>query len=141
MLNGEKTESLSNATEKDGINKMYIDAIIPQIYWSSGHKLIPFNIIVNWWIEEAKKSTNNNLADLYIGHALYRMGNSNSSENWQNTNLLSEQIDYIRKEGKNFIKGSAFFTMHNMYKNDINTKNYGSEAIKYIKENNYIFKA
>ena len=141
MLNGEKTESLSNATEKDGINKMYIDAIIPQIYWSSGHKLIPFNIIVNWWIEEAKKSTNNNLADLYIGHALYRMGSSNSSENWQNTNLLSEQINYIRKEGKNFIKGSAFFTMHNMYKNDINTKNYGSEAIKYIKENNYIFKA
>ena len=141
MLNGEKTDSLTNATEKDGINKMYVDAIIPQVYWSSKHRLVPFDITVNWWINEAKKSTNGNLADLYIGHALYRMGSSTNIEPWQDIDLLSKQIDYIRKEGKGFIKGSSFFTMHNMYKNDINTGDFGNEAIKYIKENNYIFKA
>ena len=141
MLNGEKTDSLTNATEKDGINKMYVDAIIPQVYWSSKHRLVPFDITVNWWINEAKKSTNGNLADLYIGHALYRMGSSTNIEPWQDIDLLSKQIDYIRKEGKGFIKGSSFFTMHNMYKNDRDTGDFGNEAIKYIKENNYIFKA
>ena len=69
------------------------------------------------------------------------MGSSTNIEPWHDVDLLSKQIDYIRKEGKGFIKGSAFFTMHNMYKNDINTGNFGYEAIKYIKENNYIFKA
>ncbi|MBW5380375.1 family 10 glycosylhydrolase, partial [Brachyspira hampsonii] len=64
MLNGEKTESLKNAAEKDGINKMYVDAVIPQIYWSDKHETAPFDIIADWWIEQAKKSANGKLADL-----------------------------------------------------------------------------
>lgn len=141
MLNGEKTETLSAATEKDGINKMYVDAVIPQVYWSSKHRLAPFDIIVNWWINEAKKSNGENLADLYIGHALYRMGSSTNIEPWQDISLMSKQIDYIREIGEGYIKGSSFFTLHNMYENDFNTGNFGYEAIKYVKENNYIFKA
>ncbi|MEI0558857.1 glycoside hydrolase family 10 protein [Brachyspira intermedia] len=141
MLNGEKTESLKNATEKDGINKMYVDAIIPQIYWSDKHETAPFDIIADWWIEQAKKSTNGKLADLYVGHPLYKMGRDTNVEPWQDTDLMSKQVDYIRTNGRNYIKGSVFFTMRNMYKDDIHTKGFGYKALNYLKENNYPFKS
>ena len=141
MLNGEKTESLKNANEKDGINKMYVDAIIPQIYWSDKHETAPFNIIADWWIEQAKKSTNGKLADLYVGHPLYKMGRDTNVEPWQDTDLMSKQVDYIRTNGRNYIKGSVFFTMRNMYKDDIHTKGFGYKALNYLKENSYPFKS
>ena len=141
MLNGEKTESLKNATEKDGINKMYVDAIIPQIYWSDKHETAPFDIIADWWIEQAKKSTNGKLADLYVGHPLYKMGRDTNVEPWQDIDLMSRQVDYIRTNGRNYIKGSVFFTMRNMYKDDIHTKGFGYKALNYLKENSYPFKS
>ncbi|MCZ9838560.1 family 10 glycosylhydrolase [Brachyspira hyodysenteriae] len=141
MLNGEKTESLKNATEKDGINKMYVDAIIPQIYWSDKHETAPFDIIADWWIEQAKKSTNGKLADLYVGHPLYKMGRDTNVEPWQDIDLMSKQVDYIRTNGRNYIKGSVFFTMRNMYKDDIHTKGFGYKALNYLKENSYPLKS
>ncbi|MEI0697354.1 family 10 glycosylhydrolase [Brachyspira intermedia] len=141
MLNGEKTTTLNNATRKDGLNRMYIDAIIPQVYWTSEHKTAPFDKIVKWWIDEAKKSNNGKLADIYIGHALYRMGSATNIEPWHDIDLMSRQINYIRDVGKGYIKGSAFFTMHNMYRKDRDTGNFGNDAIEYVRENNYIFKA
>ncbi|ACN83231.1 family 10 glycosylhydrolase [Brachyspira hyodysenteriae] len=141
MLNGEKTESLKSAAEKDGINKMYVDAIIPQIYWSDKHETAPFDIIADWWIEQAKKSTNGKLADLYVGHPLYKMGRDTNVEPWQDIDLMSRQVDYIRTNGRNYIKGSVFFTMRNMYKDDIHTKGFGYKALNYLKENSYPFKS
>ena len=141
MFNGEKTPTLSKATVKDGLNRMYVDAIIPQIYWSSSHQTAPFDIIADWWINEAKKSRSGNLADLYIGHALYKMGRDTNVEPWQDIDLMSKQVEYIREKGKGYVKGSTFFTMHSMYKNDRDSGDFGNEALKYIKENDYIFKA
>ena len=141
LLNGEKTSSLENASEKDGLNRMYIDAVIPQVYWSSSHKTAPFDVITDWWVNEYKKARGTNTADLYIGHALYKMGRETNTEPWQNIELMSEQIDYIRKIGRGSIKGSSFFTMHSMYKKDRDSGDFGNLALKYIKENNYIFKA
>lgn len=141
LLNGKKTISLNKATRKDGINKMYIDAIIPQVYWTSNHTLVPFDTIVKWWVNEAKKSHYDNLADIYIGHALYRMGSTTKTEPWKNIDTMSKQVEYIRDVGEGYIKGSSFFTLHNMYYNDRDTGDYGANAIKHLRENNYIFKA
>ncbi|WP_295163257.1 family 10 glycosylhydrolase [uncultured Brachyspira sp.] len=141
MLNGEKTITLSSATEKDGINKMYVDALIPQIYWTDRHETAPFDIIADWWIKEAEKSSNGKLADLYIGHPLYKMGRNTNIEPWQDIDLMSKQVDYIRNKGRGYIKGSVFFTLRNMYKKDIFTHGYGYKALNYLKENNYPFKA
>ncbi|WP_300367210.1 family 10 glycosylhydrolase [Brachyspira sp.] len=141
LLNGEKTSTLKNATEKDGINEMYVDAIIPQIYWSDKHETAPFNIIADWWINEAKKSSNGKLADLYVGHPLYKMGRDTNVEPWQNIDLMSKQVNYIRDNGYDYVKGSVFFTMRNMYKDDIYTKGFGYDSLIYLKENNYPFKS
>ena len=73
---------------------MYVDAIIPQIYWSDKHETAPFDIIADWWIEQAKKSTNGKLADLYVGHPLYKMGRDTNVEPWQDIDLMSKQVDY-----------------------------------------------
>lgn len=138
LLNGEKTGTFSKAKDLDGLNKMYIDALIPQIYWTDKNVSAPFDVLLNWWVKEAKKSSKNR-ADLYIGHALYRMGSSTNIEPWQTITTLSDQIEYIRE--KNIVKGSVFFTLHNMYYNDRDTKDFGALAISNILKTEYVFPA
>lgn len=142
LANGERTSSMNKATKKDGIGKKYIDAIIPQIYWTYENKLAPFNTIADWWIKEAKKIPEKKRISIYVGHALYRVGSSNNTEiSWRKEDVLSKQIDYLREKGEGIIKGSAFFTTHNMYYNDKDTKDYGAIAMSNVLKNNYIFKA
>lgn len=140
LLNGEKTSTLLKASEIDGLCKMYIDALIPQIYWTDKNKSAPFDVLLDWWVREAKKSLKNR-ADIYIGHALYRMGGPTNVEPWQTITTLSDQVKYIRKKSKNLVKGSVFFTLHNMYYNDRDTKDFGALAISNIVKTEYIFPA
>lgn len=142
LANGQKTDSMSKAGKKDGLGKKYVDAIIPQIYWTDDNELAPFNTIADWWIKEAKKISDKKRADIYVGHALYKVGSLHKTEIlWTNMNILSKQVDYLRKNGNDIIKGSAFFTTHNMYYNDRDTKDYGAMAISNVLKNNYIFRA
>ncbi len=141
LLNGEKTKTLKNATKNDGLGKMYIDALIPQVYWSRYHKLAPFDVLVDWWVSQAKMGKKNKTADIYIGHALYRMGFKNNVEPWDDTNMMKEQVNYIRENGENLIKGSSFFTLHNMYYNDRDTKDFGAEAMNNLVRSEYLFEA
>ena len=139
LLNGKKNSTLKKATAKDGIGKMYVDAIIPQVYWNKENEKAPFDDIVDWWVGETKSANKKYLADLYIGHALYRAGSGDKDSLWHENYALSEQIVYLRKNGNNKIKGSSFFTLHNMYSNDVDTKDYGALAMRNILETTYIF--
>jgi len=139
LLNGKKNKTLRNATRKDGIGKMYVDAIIPQVYWNEDNEKAAFDDVVDWWVEETKSANKKYLADLYIGHGLYRTGSGDKNSLWRKNYVMSEQIEYLRKNSDNKIKGSAFFTLHNMYSNDRDTKDYGASAMKNLVETTYIF--
>ena len=141
LLNGEKTQTLKKAKNKDGLNKMYIDALVPQIYWTSYNEAVAFDTLVDWWATQAKLGDKNKIADLYIGHALYRMGAKTNIEPWQSVDTMSQQVEYIRNNGNGIIKGSSFFTLHNMYYNDRDTKDFGALAMSNIVENQYLFTA
>jgi uncharacterized lipoprotein YddW (UPF0748 family) len=64
---------------------------VPQVYWSSGRKDVPYGPIVRWWADTVK-GTN---TDLYIGMALYRAGTSSKAEpEW----LAGNGVDEIKRQ-------------------------------------------
>ncbi|MEN5276465.1 glycoside hydrolase family 10 protein [Brucella sp. TWI432] len=77
----------TRAWVKDGL----IDYIAPQVYWSSGHKDVPYGPIVRWWADTVRGTK----TDLYIGMALYRAGSASRSEpEW----LSGNGVDEIRRQ-------------------------------------------
>lgn len=77
----------------------WIDYLTPQLYWEFGHRLVPFEVLVNWWANHAYGR------HMYIGHAPYRIG---SSAGWKNPMEMPRQIQATR--ALNTIKGSAFYS-------------------------------
>lgn len=141
LLNGEKTSSISNAIESDGLGKMYVDAIIPQLYWDISPSVSYYSVL-DWWgnqVEKGYKTYNNNVADLYIGHSIYKVGTKTSREDWIRLDIISKQIKYLRSN--KYIKGSAFFTMHNFYTNDTDTKGLGSVVLSNLLKDEYKYQA
>ena len=77
----------TRAWVKDGL----IDYIAPQVYWSSGHRDVPYGPIVRWWADTVRGTK----TDLYIGMALYRAGSASRSEpEW----LSGNGVDEIRRQ-------------------------------------------
>ncbi|MCX2697739.1 MULTISPECIES: glycoside hydrolase family 10 protein [Ochrobactrum] len=77
----------TRAWVKDGL----VDYIAPQVYWSSGHKDVPYGPIVRWWADTVRGTK----TDLYIGMALYRAGSASRSEpEW----LSGNGVDEIRRQ-------------------------------------------
>ncbi|MCD4827592.1 MAG: family 10 glycosylhydrolase [Acholeplasmataceae bacterium] len=99
------SQSFSNeyADSYTWVKEGYIDYIVPQIYWEFGHAIAPFADIVNFWVDAVKKTD----VDLYIGHALYRLGNEGEFENPEE---IVNQLKYVSKFKE--VKGHVFFTCH-----------------------------
>jgi uncharacterized lipoprotein YddW (UPF0748 family) len=78
----------------------WIDYVIPQIYWETGHPAADFETLVRWW------NRNSYGRDVYIGHAAYKVGTD--SEPWKKSDQMPRQV----KISRNFdqVKGSAYFS-------------------------------
>lgn len=77
----------------------WIDYLAPQLYWEFGHRLAPYEVLINWWAQHTYGR------HMYIGHAPYRIG---SSAAWKDPGELSKQINATR--ALNTIQGSMFFS-------------------------------
>ncbi len=77
----------------------WIDYLTPQLYWEFGHRLVPFDVLVNWWAQHAYGR------HVYIGHAPYRIG---SSAGWRDPNEMPRQIQATRALAT--IHGSVFYS-------------------------------
>ena len=44
----------------------WIDYVAPQLYWEIGHKVVDYNILLNWWASHTYGR------QLFIGHGIYR---------------------------------------------------------------------
>lgn len=77
----------------------WIDYLMPQLYWEFGHRLVPYEVLVNWWAAHAYGR------HMYIGHGAYRLG---SSASWRDPGELPRQIQATR--ALNTIQGSAFYS-------------------------------
>ena len=77
----------------------WIDYVAPQLYWEFGHRIAPFEVLLNWWSKHTYGK------HCYIGIGIYR---ANSNAAWSNNNQLGRQIDALRITPN--IKGMIFFS-------------------------------
>ena len=61
-----------------------------------------YKILVNWW----KNAVSNSNAELYIGHAAYKAGSTDSKNAWYGTTEMEKQLKYNQNHPQ--IKGSVF---------------------------------
>lgn len=93
------------ADSRTWIENHWVDYIMPQLYWSYQHKGVGFETMRSWW--------NNNTYNrhLYIGLALYKVGND-PDKSWTQTNELTSQLVATRTtnniQGISFFKASSF---------------------------------
>lgn len=87
----------------------YIDYIAPQIYWGFEHEMAPFKKKVEEWEQLVKNSK----VQLYIGIAVYRVGEEDTgagsgAKEWiNNSNVLARQVNLLKTKDK--VQGCFLF--------------------------------
>lgn len=77
----------------------WIDYLTPQLYWEFGHRLVAYEVLVDWWSKHAYGR------HMYIGHGVYRLG---SSAVWRNPREMPNQI--LATRAYPTVQGSVFFS-------------------------------
>ena len=88
------------------LRKGWIDYVAPQLYWEFGHKIAPYEILLDWW---GKHSYGRNC---YIGLGIYR---ANSNNSWKDITQLPRMIEALRNTPN--IQGMVFFSSKTFEKN------------------------
>jgi uncharacterized lipoprotein YddW (UPF0748 family) len=88
------------------LKKGWIDYVAPQLYWEFGHKIAPYEILLDWW---SKHTYGKNC---YIGLGIYR---ANSNAAWKDLTQIPRMIDALRNTPN--IQGMIFFSSKTFDKN------------------------
>lgn len=81
----------------------WIDYVAPQLYWETGHKLVAYETLIDWWSKHTYGR------HMYIGQGIYRaLETSKSSIAWKNPAELPKQIRLLRSYPN--IQGSVYFS-------------------------------
>ncbi|MEP6597617.1 MAG: family 10 glycosylhydrolase [Ginsengibacter sp.] len=86
----------------------WIDYVAPQLYWEFGHKLVGFEVLIDWWAKHAYGR------QMYIGQGIYRSMESKSYA-WKNKKELPNQIRGLREYSQ--VQGSIFFSSSSFSRN------------------------
>lgn len=81
------------------LRNKWIDYVTPQLYWESGHRLVAYEVLLDWW------SRHGYGRHVYIGHGVYRLG---SNAAWKNPNELPQQI--LDARTLSTVQGSMFYS-------------------------------
>ncbi len=79
----------------------WIDYVAPQLYWEFHHKVVGYEVLIDWWARHAYGR------QMYIGQGIYRALESRSYA-WKNKNELPNQIKLLREYPQ--VQGSIFFS-------------------------------
>lgn len=101
--NGNESYFSQYADTKKWIQNHMLDYIAPQLYWQIGYSVADYSKLVSWWVNVAKDTDVN----LYIGHAAYRVGDTDPKSPWYGVNEIYRQLTL--NENYDQIKGSIFF--------------------------------
>jgi len=88
------------------LQKGWIDYVAPQLYWEFGHKIAPYEVLLDWW---GKHTYGKNC---YIGLGIYR---ANSNAAWKDLTQIPRMIDALRSTPN--IQGMIFFSSKTFDKN------------------------
>ena len=104
----------------------WIDYVVPQLYWEFNHKVVGFEILVDWWAKHAYGR------QMYIGHGIYRALESKSPA-WKNKNELLNQLRVLREypqlQGSIFFSSSTFAANPNGWSDSLRNSYYKYPAI------------
>ncbi len=84
------------------IKEEWIDYVVPQIYWETGHKLADYETLVKWWCDEVEGTK----VKLYIGQGIYK-------------DVVAEEIDKQLRINEKYeaVKGSFYFSIRDLLNN------------------------
>ena len=88
------------------LKKGWIDYVAPQLYWEIGHRIAPYEVLLNWWSKHTYGK------QCYIGLGIYRAG---TNAPWKDVNQLPRQIEALRNTPN--ISGMIFFSSKTFEKN------------------------
>ena len=112
---GQPSYSNLYADSRLWLEKGWIDYILPQLYWSTTFKLVPYPVLLEWW------TRNHFDRHLYIGHGTYRMLESTRSDTtWRNPRELPRQIR-LNRTYPDEASGSVFFSAKSLVTNPLRT--------------------
>ena len=72
LTGGQESRTHQYADTLLWVRRGYIDYIVPQLYWEFNHNAAAYAALVYWWSAAVRGTP----VELYIGHALYRIGSS-----------------------------------------------------------------
>lgn len=99
--NGLSSYEALNADSKKWVEEEWVDYITPQIYWYMGFSLAAYDKLTAWW---SKVVAGKNV-HLYIGHAIYRIGQGTG---WMNSEEMPNQVNFNRNFAE--VSGSMYFS-------------------------------
>lgn len=86
----------------------WIDYVVPQLYWEFEHKLVGYEVLIDWWAKHAYDR------HMYIGHGIYRAFEPKSVA-WKNPKELPNQIKLLREYSE--LQGSVYFSSKSFSRN------------------------
>lgn len=86
----------------------WVDYVAPQLYWETGHKLVAYETLIDWWSKHTYGR------HMYIGQGIYRALEKNSKA-WHDKTELPRQIELLRTYPS--IQGSIYFSSKTFYSN------------------------
>ncbi|TQM75199.1 uncharacterized lipoprotein YddW (UPF0748 family) [Thermopolyspora flexuosa] len=110
--NGMSAYDAIHADARHWIKSGTVDYILPQLYWSRGHKAASYSVLLPWWAKEVRGTD----VHLYIGQALYRVG-SKDEPAWTKAGELPAHIALDRKQPE--VKGDVYFSAKQLLTNPL----------------------
>ncbi|UKJ08003.1 glycoside hydrolase family 10 protein [Solitalea lacus] len=94
------------ADSRKWIEEGWVDYMLPQIYFNTGHPKADFETLTDWWANNAFGR------HIYIGMGAYRIG---SDPAWRKPNHMPEQIKYTRSFED--VYGQVYFSSKSLTRN------------------------
>jgi uncharacterized lipoprotein YddW (UPF0748 family) len=108
---GAQTYDDMYADVRTWIRQEWIDYVMPQIYWSLSFSRARYDTLVEWWAKEVEGRN----VTLYIGHAAYKLGTSETG--WQSADEIINQLKY--NENWPQVRGDVFFRAEDLRSNKL----------------------
>ncbi|MET7640471.1 family 10 glycosylhydrolase [Streptomyces sp. NPDC005438] len=86
------------------IREGWVDYVVPQLYWHIGFADADYAKLAPWWARTVRGTG----VDLYLGEALYKAGDPEQPEAWQDPAELSRHLTLARSLPE--VRGHVFFS-------------------------------
>ena len=105
LTGGKESYFVQFADTRKWVRSGWLDYIAPQLYWAFSHDTAAYAALADWWCQTVRGTP----VKLYIGHAVYRLGESRQ----YSANELLWQLLYNNKKPE--ISGSILFRYSNFF--------------------------